>query len=243
MEEDRISQLSRLCQVLEHEFQDLSRLDTALRHSSWVHEHPGLGDSNERLEFLGDAVLELVVTEILFELFPDSPEGELSKARSGLVNEARLASLARELDLGSYLFLGKGEENQGGHDKASILADCLEAVTAALYLDGGLAAAQGFLRRLVAEEAHQAVYKAPRKDYKTRLQEVVQESLHLTPRYHLVAATGPDHDKTFEVGVEIDGRSLATGVGKSKKEAEQDAARQGLAVWESGEAGPPRERA
>ncbi len=234
MDQARMLELKELSQKISYEFSDLSLLAEALRHSSYAHEHAeqGLG-SNERLEFLGDAVLELVVTEMLFQRFPRASEGSLSKARSSMVNEGYLADTARQLELGRYLRLGKGEESQGGRDKSSILADALEAVLAAVYLDGGLARVTRVLDRLLGEQAGRSLEVAPRKDYKTRLQEKVQEVLHLTPRYELLGTEGPDHDKTFHVAVLVNGRRLAQGSGRSKKEAQQNAAKNGLARWEA----------
>jgi ribonuclease III len=232
METERSLELRELQVKLGYQFQDLELLDAALRHSSYAHEHAELsGQSNERLEFLGDAVLELVVTHLLYGRFPQASEGQLSKARSGVVNESRLAATARRLGLGGYLLLGRGEEAQNGRDKPSILADALEAVVAAIYLDGGLEAAWAALEELLGPAAEQAIVRAPKKDYKTRLQEKVQEALHLTPRYRIVNSEGPDHDKTFQVVVEIDGQPVAEGSGRSRKEAEQDAAQRGLELW------------
>lgn len=232
MDPERAAALTELSDKLGHRFHDLGLLEAALRHSSYVHEHPDqAGVSNERMEFLGDAVLELVITQLLFERFPQASEGQLSKARSGVVNEGRLAATAGGLGLGQYLLLGKGEESQNGHQKPSILADALEAVTAAVYLDGGLPAARQVLLNLLGPVAERSIMRAPKKDYKTRLQERVQEALHITPRYLLLSAEGPDHDKLFLVSVEIDGQAVATGQGRSKKEAEQHAAQQGLDLW------------
>jgi ribonuclease-3 len=234
MDQERAAALAQLADKLGYRFSDPDILEAALRHSSYVHEHPEqAGESNERLEFLGDAVLELVITELLYQRFPQASEGQLSKARSGVVNEARLALTARGLDLGCYLLLGKGEESQNGHQKPSILADALEAVMAAVYLDGGLDPARQVLHGILGPVAEQAIMRAPKKDYKTRLQERVQEALHITPRYLLLAAEGPDHDKVFRVSLEIDGQPVAIGHGRTKKEAEQDAAQQGLDLWPS----------
>ncbi len=236
MDAQRQQNLENLARRLGHGFADLGWLHAALCHSSYVHEHPEEeSGSNERLEYLGDAVLELVITELLYHRFPQASEGQLSKARSGVVNESRLAATARELDLGSHLLLGRGEESQSGHEKPSILADALEAVVAAIYLDGGLEAARGVIHGLLEPVAEQSILRAPKKDYKTRLQERVQEALHITPRYRLVGAEGPDHQKLFQVALEIDGQTICTGSGHSKKEAEQAAAQQGLELW------PPRE--
>ncbi|MFZ5585965.1 MAG: ribonuclease III [Thermodesulfobacteriota bacterium] len=232
MEPERRQHLEQLAARLGHAFADLGLLHAALCHSSYVHEHPDEAEgSNERLEYLGDAVLELIVTELLFQRFPAASEGQLSKARSGVVNESRLAATARDLNLGGCLLLGRGEEGQRGQDKPSILADALEAVVAAVYLDGGLEAARGVVLGLVGPVAEQAILRAPKKDYKTRLQERVQEALHITPRYRVLGAEGPDHQKYFSVALEIAGELICTGGGRSKKEAEQEAARLGLELW------------
>lgn len=229
MDDSRRQALTDLALQIGYQFKNLDLLEQALHHSSWVHEHPdqALG-SNERLEFLGDAVLELVITEHLYHRFLEANEGQLSKARSGVVNETRLAATARALGLGDYLLLGKGEEGQGGRNKPSILADAMEALLAAVYLDGGLEAARSVFLELLAETAEHSLSRAPKRDYKTRLQEKVQEALHVTPRYKLLETSGPDHDKTFLVACLVDGEPVAQGSGKSKKEAEQDAARSSL---------------
>jgi ribonuclease-3 len=234
MDDTRRQALEGMAKEIDFEFSNLDLLDQALHHSSWVHEHPdeALG-SNERLEFLGDAVLELVITEHLFHRFPEANEGQLSKARSGVVNEARLAATARELGLGDYLLLGKGEEGQGGRDKPSILADAMEALLAAVYLDGGLTSARKVFAELLADAAERSLSRAPKRDFKTRLQEKVQEAIHVTPRYKLLETSGPDHDKSFLVACLVDGEQVAQGTGKSKKEAEQDAARTSLEAMQS----------
>lgn len=240
MDPERARQLNRLQGELGYRFNDLARIDRALMHSSYVHEQTEPpAASNERLEFLGDAVLELVVTEFLFNRFPEASEGQLSKARSGVVNESRLADTARGLRLGEYLLLGKGEEAQGGRDKNSLLADAMEALLAAMYLDGGLEPVRGLVHRLLSPAAERALSRAPRRDYKTRLQERVQERMHVTPRYRLVATSGPDHDRRFLIALLIAGEEVARGEGKSKKEAEQQAARQGLATWPPAQEGKP----
>ena len=241
MEEKRRLDLSKLSQDLGHDFKDLTLLDRALHHSSYVHEHPDSPcNSNERLEFLGDAVLELVITLFLYNRFPQASEGQLSRARSGVVNETRLAHTARSWKLGDYLLLGRGEENQGGRSKPSLLADALEAVLAAVYLDGGLEAVELIVHRNLGPGTYQAFSRAPAKDYKTRLQERMQEELRITPRYEVVAAQGPDHAKTFSVTLLVEDRPATLGQGRSKKEAEQRAARlalermeQGLSLFES----------
>lgn len=229
MDDSRRLALEGLASDIGYSFKNTDLFDRALHHSSWVHEHPdeAMG-SNERLEFLGDAVLELVITEHLFHRFDEASEGQLSKARSGVVNEARLAAAARELHLGDYLLLGKGEEAQGGRDKPSILADALEALLASVYLDGGLEAARQVFTELLSQAAERSLSRAPKRDFKTNLQEKVQETLHVTPRYKLLSTSGPDHDKTFTVACLVDGQDIAQGTGKSKKEAEQNAARASL---------------
>lgn len=233
MDPKREKALQELADTLQYQFKDLGLLHLALCHSSYVHEHAGdMLSSNERLEFLGDAVLELCVTQLLFHRYPHAREGQLSKARSAMVNEGRLAQVARELKLGSYLLLGRGEELQQGRQKPSLLADAMEAVLAAIYLDSGLEAADTLVRRLLGPFAEAAIQRANRKDYKTRIQEKVQEMMRVTPRYQLLEASGPDHAKTFRVALIIDGRQAAVGEGRSKKEAEQMAARRALEEME-----------
>lgn len=234
MEDTRRLRLTELCQKIDYDFKDPELLSQALRHTSHVHEHPGDDAvSYERLEYLGDAVLELVISRLLFESFPQASEGELSKARSSVVNEARLAAAARRLELGAYLLLGHGEENQGGRDKSSLLADAVEAIAAAVYLDGGLEAARAFLLGILGDEALASLQKEPKKDPKTRLQELVQNALHITPKYEVSGSSGPDHAKTFTVTLIITDQPVAQGSGNSKKQAEQNAARQGLELWDT----------
>jgi ribonuclease-3 len=219
--------LTNLASLLGHRFKDLSLLDRALRHSSFAHENPGAGPSNEQLEFLGDAVLALTVSNLLVQHFPQGSEGELSRGRAALVNARRLAALARELDLGAYLLLGKGEEQQAGREKPSLLADALEAVMAAVFLDGGLMAAAGLTRRwftpLLAELA-----EPPWQDFKTQLQELTQARFKNSPVYRVLSETGPSHARVFEVEVCLGERPLAQGQGRTKKQAEQQAARLAL---------------
>lgn len=212
-----------------YRFTDGTLLAAALRHRSYVHENPESGTDNERMEFLGDAVLNLIVSHILMKRFPDLSEGELSRARAGLVNEDRLAGAARSIELGAFLLLGKGEHRSNGRHKNSILADTFEALVAAVYLDGGFAAAFDLIRTHFAPffEAVEAE-EGPVFDYKSLLQEYVQ-SRHLDmPAYKIAAENGPDHDKTFRVALEVSG-VRTEGIGKNKKSAEQDAARK---AWE-----------
>jgi len=224
---ERQRQLLNLAAGLGYRFQDLARLDQALRHSSFAHENPEAGPSNEQLEFLGDTVLALTVSNLLLQQFPESSEGELSRGRAALVNARRLAALARELDLGAYLLLGRGEEAQAGREKPSLLADALEAVMAAVFLDGGLQAADVLTRRwftpLLAGLA-----ESPWQDFKTRLQELTQARHQGSPTYRLLSETGPSHARVFTVEVCLGERPLARGQGRTKKQAEQQAAKEAL---------------
>jgi ribonuclease-3 len=220
----------RLEALLGHTFRRPELFTCALTHKSFVNENPAMGRAdNERLEFLGDAVLDLVVGHMLMERFPRLREGELSMLRAQIVSEAGLAPIARQLGIGEWLFLGRGEEQTGGRDKLSLLADAVEALIAAVYLDGGFEAARDVVERLFA--AHVDNVELPGlQDHKTRLQERTQALHKETPAYQVVAETGPDHDKTFEVAVSLRGRELARARGKSKKEAEQRAASAALAA-------------
>jgi ribonuclease-3 len=185
--------------------------------------------ANERLEFLGDAVLGLVVAEHLYRSHPDLDEGPLTKVKAVAVSEPILAEVARELGLGSYLILSKGEEQSGGRQRPSILADAAEAVFAAIYLDRGFRAARTVILRLLADHLHAIERQEHEPDYKTLLQERIQELHRTPPTYRVVSHSGPDHDRTFVTEVRVSGTVLGRGTGKSKKQAEQDAARQALA--------------
>ena len=219
---------SEIEQILQYRFNDKSLLQEALRHSSFVNE---LGESqlrdNERFEFLGDAVLNLIVGHILMRRYPDLKEGDLSRSRANLVNESQLAAMARSFDLGLYIQLGKGEIQTHGREKNSILADTFEALMASIYLDGGFEAAYRIIEtnfQPLIEQLHTA---ANNYDYKSRLQEKVQIEHGSMPDYHIVGEDGPDHDKTFLVALKV--LNIETqGSGKSKKAAEQDAARLAL---------------
>lgn len=199
----------------------------AVTHKSYVNEHRGeeLVD-NERLEFMGDAVIDLAVSHRLMERHPEAREGELSKLRAAVVNEQGLYEVATALDLGELLLLGRGEELTGGREKPSLLADALEAVIAAVYLEGGMERVLAFVDRFFGPAMDRAA-EADR-DYKTQVQELAQGKLHVSPRYRVVEERGPDHAKTFVVEVAINGRILGRGEGRSKKDAEQVAAREAL---------------
>lgn len=218
-------ELSSLENELGYQFKNIGLLREALQHSSYVNEQrdPSLQD-NERLEFLGDAVLDLVITHILMEHFPKTREGDLSRMRATIVNESQLSSVAQRLNLGQHLLLGRGEALSNGQEKKSILADALEAVIAAVYLDGGLQAGFEVIERQFSEIIAQVGDRLAAEDFKSRLQELVQVQFRTIPDYEVKAESGPDHDKTFEVRLSI-GNSLTTyGTGKSKKAAEQAAA-------------------
>jgi len=221
------TEIAELESILGHQFRDPQRLLQALMHSSRIPERaPGEpSESNEKLEFLGDAVLELVVSEELVREFPDWSEGQLSKSRARLVNATAISLSAQRLGIGKYLRLGRGEEKTGGRSKSALLADAYEALIAAVYLDGGLEAARGFVRRSLVEGA--IAVEAERlghTDHKSALQEYLQSRGMVPGAYHVIAETGPDHQKTFRVEVRIAGQVSAIGCGRTKKEAEQAAA-------------------
>jgi ribonuclease III len=215
---------------LAYVFEDRTILDEACRHSSYVNEQnsPDMRD-NERLEFLGDAVLNLVVGHILMIRFPGADEGDLSRMRAGLVNESQLAGIATAIDLGRHIRLGKGEIRTNGREKTSILANTLEALVAAVYLDGGYDAVYGVIRSHFSTVLDAVLRAETNLDYKSKLQELVQTDQKKMPVYRVVRESGPDHDKTFGVRLEVCGL-LAEGTGKSKKLAEQDAARKILDI-------------
>jgi ribonuclease-3 len=220
---------ARLEARLGYSFRDPSRLEAALTHKSYVNENPTWGrPDNERLEFLGDAVVGLCVGHLLMEAQPGRTEGELSRTRATIVNEVGLADLAGELGLGEWLFLGRGEEQSGGRRKPSMLADATEALLAAVYLDGGFDAAFAVVRTLFGGRIT-AARDGGATDYKTRLQERAARG-RVQVRYLVVEERGPDHDKTFEIVATIGEREYARGTGKTKKEAEQRAAETALRV-------------
>ncbi|MBU0569191.1 ribonuclease III [Patescibacteria group bacterium] len=204
-------------------FKDKEYFKLAMTHKSWVNEHHGTRRSNERLEFLGDAILEFVVSKRIYEEFPNKEEGYLTALRANLVNTISLAKVATRLDLGSQLFLSKGEEEGGGRKNTSILADTLEAVIGAYFLDGGLEAAEKFINDNLLKYLNEYVAE-PLKDAKSNLQEIIQAKGFPAPKYQVVSEIGPDHDKEFTVEVLSNGDSLGKGVGKNKSEAEQEAA-------------------
>ncbi len=207
-----------------YRFKNIMLLQNALTHSSYANErwHDSL-KSNERLEFLGDSVLGMVVAEHLYTTFPDRPEGELTRMRADMVCERALAAVAERLELGKHLLLGHGEEQGGGRSRDSILADAVESVIAASFLDGGMTAAEAFIRKFVLCDVSSV--QLHNVDYKTALQEKVQQKKNQVLAYLLTGESGPDHDKRFEVAVCLNGDEVGRGIGSSKKRAEQAAAR------------------
>ena len=210
---------------LGYTFHDRKLLENALTHSSYANENRGGLSSNERLEFLGDSILGMVTADYLYKKHPDLPEGDLTRTRAAFVCEESLVEVADQLGLGAYLKLGRGEEAGGGRQRPSIRADAVEAVLAAVYLDGGLPEARKIVQRFILDKEAE---KAASRDYKTALQEFVQRESGQVLTYQLVGESGPDHAKVFTVAVELNGREIGRGSGHSKKEAEQMAARAAL---------------
>ena len=210
---------------LNYSFRDRSLLEHALTHSSYANESRGRRTSNERLEFLGDSVLGMVVADHLYRTCPNMPEGELTRTRAALVCEESLVVVAQELGLGDYLLLGRGEESCGGRQRPSILADAVEAVLAAVYLDGGIGSARKIIQHYILSRPQQA---AVSRDYKTALQELVQRTPGSTIAYQLVEETGPDHCRVFVMEVSVGGAVIGEGRGHTKKAAEQMAAKSAI---------------
>lgn len=230
--------LSRLEAAIAYSFHDTALLRRALTHRSYVNEtkEPDRRD-NERLEFLGDAVLDLVVCQDLIERFPGVPEGDLSKMKARVVSEGTLAAAAKKINLGTYLYLGKGEARTAGQEKPSLLSDAMEALIAAVYLDGGtdrgLSAARRVVLGLLEAPLNALRQGAVHFDYKTALQEHSQRVFGVLPVYELTQESGPDHEKRFEIRVSVGGKHFGNGIGKSKKAAEQRAAEEALARLEA----------
>ena len=216
--------INELEAAIGYRFRNISLLQNALTHSSYANErwHNSLL-SNERLEFLGDSVLGMLVAEYLYRTFPNRPEGELTRMRADMVCEQTLAAAANRIGIGNHLLLGHGEEQGGGRNRNSILADAMESVIAACFLDGGLDAALKVVQQFILVEV--PVTKLHNADYKTQLQELVQQKKNQVLSYALVGQSGPDHDKQFEVEVSLNGETVGRGIGRSKKRAEQEAAR------------------
>lgn len=218
------------------DFQSKELLDTAFVHKSYINEHRDLKpEHNERLEFLGDAVLELVVTEFLYKNYPKEEEGALTNWRSALVKGKHLSEISIELDLGIYLYLSRGEERSGGRKKNYILANTLEALIGAIYLDQGYQSAHGFIDEFILKKLEKILEKGSHIDSKSRFQEVAQEVYNVTPEYKFISEEGPDHNKVFTMGLYVGDKFIADGQGSSKQKAEQEAARAGIKVekWEN----------
>ena len=204
-------------------FKDKKLFDTALTHKSWINEHKGKRESNERMEFLGDAILEFIVTEKLYEKFPNKEEGYMTALRARFVNTESLAQVAKKLNLGDLIYLSKGEEEGGGRSNHSLLANTFEAIIGALYFDQGLNKVKAFLDNYLLADLDK-VASEPLKDPKSRLQEIIQARGYPTPKYEVVAESGPDHAKEFTIEVVIDKKPWGKGKGKNKAEAAQNAA-------------------
>lgn len=224
--------MTTLEEKLGYTFQSPELLENALTHSSCANESRGRLQSNERLEFLGDSILGMVVADHLYRNHPDLPEGELTRTRSALVCEESLVEVAQALGLGEYLKLGKGEEAGGGRERPSIIADAVEAVLAAVYLDGGIGSARKLIQKFILDREAE---KSASRDYKTALQELVQRESGQVLGYQLIGAEGPDHAKIFSVEVDLNGIPIGQGRGRSKKEAEQNAARAAIEKLRAGE--------
>jgi ribonuclease-3 len=223
--------LEPLEQRLGHSFRDRCLLERALTHSSCAHESGAGVADNEPLEFLGDAVLSFLVAEMIFRPEPLASEGSMSRTKAWLVSDAHLADIARDLGLGEHLRLGVGEEKSGGRSKPSLLAGAMEALLAAVFLDGGVEAARGMVEREFGRQMEQTPRNGPLADAKTTLQEALQGKGLAAPTYRVVEESGPDHRKSFRVQALLDGRLLGEGSGASKKAAEQEAAREALITW------------
>ena len=225
------SYMVELEKKLQYTFRNKKLLEEALNHSSYANEHRSAGVcSNERLEFLGDSILGFVTAEHLFKTYGKLPEGDLTRIRAALVCEQSLYEVARELELGECLKLGKGEEAGGGRNRQSILADAVEAVFAAIYLDSDMASISAIIHRVLLDKADAHVVEE-RRDYKTSLQELVQREEGHKLSYHMVGESGPDHNKTFEVEARLNSNVIGRGKGSTKREAEQNAVKEALVLF------------
>lgn len=218
--------------IIGYKFIDKALLTSALTHSSAIMDNPELS-SYERLEYLGDAVLDLLVTKVLFISYPNKSEGWMTKVRASVVSETPLAQIAKELGLGEHLIMGKGTEHAGGRELSSILADTVEALIGAIYIDGGIASAQNFIMPYIENKLVESVKEGKYFDYKTRLQELMQRHGNISIKYELVEESGPPHDRIFTSVVAIDGNKSGKGTGKSKKISQQEAAKQALKVLDN----------
>ena len=221
--------LTTLQKTLKIKFKNKALLEQALVHSSYINENPDLAEGdNERLEFLGDAVLGFIIAEELYKRFPQFSEGEMTRVRSSMVSQEALSRMAKSIKLGDFLYLGKGEEGGGGRSKPANLAGALEALIAAIFLDRGLKVTRKFILKLMAKKMGRALSQGVEADYKTKLQETVQAKRQLKPRYKVIEAVGPAHDRRFTVEVRVGEDIIGRGSGKNKKAAETEAARVAL---------------
>lgn len=211
-------------------FNNPDLFEQALTHKSWVNEHPGVRTSNERLEFLGDAILEFVVSKEIYQTFPDKEEGYLTALRANLVNTVNLAEVAKTLNLGEQLYLSRGEDDGGGRTNPSLLADTVEAIIGALYMDQGLDAVYEFIKSNLLIQVEEKT-KTNLKDPKSRIQEYLQAKAMPAPKYKVISESGPDHDKQFQIQVIVNNEPIGEGSGKSKSEAEQKAAESALSKF------------
>ncbi len=224
-----ISRLKELEDVIGYHFKDKGNLQLALTHSSYANERRAEGlTSNERLEFLGDSVLNIITSDYIYKKHPELPEGELTKTRAAIVCESSLMKCADKISLGEYLYLGRGEENTGGRKRTSILSDAFEALIGAIYLDGGIENAGSFILRSMEEIYRNINNKEVFKDYKTHFQEMIQKQSDQHITYKILDEKGPDHDKIFVAQLLVGNKSYGTGEGRTKKEAEQNAAKAAL---------------
>ncbi|MDI6704206.1 MAG: ribonuclease III [bacterium] len=238
MDKERIGVLRSFEESIGVKFNNLKLLNQALTHSSYVYEkNKGRATQNERLEFLGDVVLSLIVSEYIYNYYPDYMEGELAKIRAVVVSRPILARIAKSVGVGEFLLLGKGEELTGGRKRHSILADTFEAIVGAIYLDSGLLQARKFVLSLLEEEIGLASRNESVKDYKTILQEFTQDRYKMLPTYEVIRVLGPDHKRRYEVNVIVKGEVFGKGSGRSKKEAEQNAAYRALNKLKRSEGG------
>lgn len=228
-----MNSLSKLQDTLGYQYQNPQLLETALIHRSYLNEDHSIKQSNERSEFLGDAVLELITSEFLFTQFPDSQEGELTSLRAKMVQTKTLAALANELELGSYLKMSKGEKASGGATNASLLADTVEAIIGSIYLDNGIQQAKTFINKFLLDRYEQIIKTVEVEDWKSRLQELVQAQGGLAPTYQVINEEGPDHDRIFTIQVYYFDKPQEIGTGKSKQTAQQAAARKALEKLQS----------
>ncbi len=229
----RRRELADFQQIASIKFKDENLLNLAFCHRSYTNEYPASIDNNEKLEFLGDSVLGLIVADYLYHLYPDSVEGELAKIKSYVVSESCLVKVAKKIKIDNYILVGKGEEYSGGRNKPALLADCMEAVIGAYFLDSGFKLVTDFVLEKLKPEIEKVNEKKHYRDYKTLLQEMIQKKYKCCPRYHVVSVDGPDHDRVYNMEVKINDKVFGPGTGSNKKKAEQEAARLAYEFFET----------